>query len=667
MTPDMQPLFQPLQIGNMNVVNRLMMSGMSAGMMLDKQGNITDEMIAYYVERARNNPGLIAVGASAVIPSQYSFPLPIFNPDIQPSLKRFTDAIHEHDSKIGIQIWDAGGTEGDGRQIISPSGLSSNARATPESMARGPVNKALSNAEVKEIVGHFANAALRCEKAGFDFVEVHGAHGYLISNFLTPRYNKRTDEYGGSFENRIRFMLEIVRAIKAKISPKMALGMKFNGDDFLDEGGWTLEDAVRLAPILEAEGVDYINVTAGVVGAPRLTIPPMYEPQGCYTFLAEAVKKTVSIPVGTVGRIKDPLMALDLIENGKVDFVAMGRPMIADPDIVGKTRRGELEDIRKCLADCRGCIDEHMRSAKRGLATTSCVVNPRMTRESVCIDIEGSAKDNPKTILVAGAGLAGLEAARRAAFSGHKVTLCDSQDHIGGQIILAAKAPGRKEIADMVPWYDRQLKKYGVDVRLETIVDATLIDTIAPDVLVVATGSVPTVPQDMMDAIGNAENISLLMVDDIWDDDADIGQNILVLGGNQIGMVVADHLSEGGRNVHVAERGSHFATKLAGHDRWYLLNRLAQKNVRRLKNVHQVEIESGDQVWISSDKGRSQLPDIDTIVFASERGSIRTLEAVAEAKGIETHVIGDAFDVTSEDAGTIFANIAQAYDMARMI
>src|SRR5690606_28917725 len=250
---------------------------------------------------------------------------------------------------------------------------------------------------------------------------------------------------------------------------------------------------------------------------------------------------------------------------------------------------------------------------------------------------------------------------------GHKVTICDSQDHIGGQIILAAKAPGRQEIADMVPWYDRQLKKYGVDVRLETVVDADLIDSIAPDVVVVATGSVPTVPQDMMDAIGNAENLSLLMVDDIWDEDAAIGKNILVLGGNQIGMVVADHLSEGGRNVHVAERGPHFATKLAGHDRWYLLNRLAKKNVNRLKNVHHVEIESEDQVWITSDKGRFQLPDIDTIVFASERGSILTLETVAEAKGIETHVIGDAFDVVSDEAGTIFANIAQAYDMARMI
>lgn len=662
---DLSPLFKPLKIGPMRIENRLMMSGMSAGMMLDKQGNITDEMIAYYVERARNNPGMVAVGASGVVPSTYSDPLPVFKDEIIPSMRRFTDALHKFDCKVGIQLWNGGGTEVDQRPLISPSGLSSNAREA--GLPTRVVNKALSIEEIREVVGYFAAAAKRCESAGFDFIEIHGAHGYLISNFMTPLFNRRTDEYGGSYENRTRFMLEVVRAVKSAISQNTALGVKFNGNDFLDEHGWTLDDACRLAPILEAEGADYLSVTAGVVGAPRLTIPPMYEPQGCYTHLAEAVKKTVNIPVCTVGRVKDPLMALDLIENGKVDIVAMGRPMIADPDIVGKTRMGDLDDIRKCLADCRGCIDEHMRSAARGAVTTSCVVNPRMTRESVCIDIEGSAKEAPKTVLVVGAGLSGLEAARRTAFSGHKVILCESRDHIGGQIILAAQSPGRKEIADMVPWYARQLIKYAVDVRLNTTVGPAMVDEIAPDVIILATGSVPIVPQNMMESVTNAQNLNLLMADEIFDPDAVIGQNILVIGGNQIGMVEADWLSEGGRQVHVAESSGHFAPKLAAHDRWYLLNRLTQKKVKRFKNIYNVEIESDDSVWLISDKGREQLPGIDTVVFASERGSIRTLEKDCEARGIVTHVIGDAFDVISEDAGTIFANIAQAYDLARTI
>jgi NADPH-dependent 2,4-dienoyl-CoA reductase/sulfur reductase-like enzyme len=532
----------------------------------------------------------------------------------------------------------------------------------------GPqVNRALELDEIEQVVGYFAAAAARCQEAGLDFVEIHAGHGYLISNFLTPLFNRRTDRYGGSFDNRIRFLIEIVRAVKAVLGNRMALGVKFNGDDFLPSEGWTLADSCRLAPILEAEGADYLNVTAGVVGAPRLTIAPMYEPQGCYTHLAEAVKPLVSIPVGTIGRIKDPVMANDLVAQGKVDFVGMGRPMIADPDIVGKARRGELDEIRKCLADCRGCMDEHMRSARRGAVTTSCVVNPRMTRESACIDIEGASKDNPKKVLVVGGGLAGLEAARRTAFSGHHVTLCEGRGWIGGQIRLAAMIPGRQEIADMLPWYELQLAKYGVDVRLNTTVDAALLSAIAPDVVFVATGSVPQVPPSMIEGVGNAVNINIMMIDDLLEERLTPGANILVVGGDQIGIQAADYLSEGGRKVCVAEALGHFAPKLAVHDRWYLLNRIDEKKVRRVKHVHNVEVDSDDSVWLVTDNGREQLPGIDTIVFASDRRSNRSVAEMAEARGVKTHIIGDAFDVVSEDSGTIFANIAQAYDSARQI
>ncbi|MBR1256342.1 FAD-dependent oxidoreductase [Bradyrhizobium sp. AUGA SZCCT0240] len=662
-------LFEPMTIGPMKVVNRVMMSAMSAGMMLDRDGQITPEMIAYFIERVRNNPGMAAVGACAVVPTpeQWKYPVPIYSDHVIPSLKRLVDAVHQYDTKFGIQLWDPGGTEGGKRTLISPSGLSSNARAKGGAMMGPQVNRGLELDEIGEVVGYFARAAARCEEAGLDFVEIHAGHGYLISNFLTPLFNRRTDHYGGSFENRIRFLIEIVRAIKAVLGNRVALGVKFNGDDFLPSDGWTLADSCRLAPILQAEGADYLNVTAGVVGAPRLTIAPMYEPQGCYTHLAEAVKPQVSIPVGTIGRIKNPEMANDLIAQGKVDFVGMGRPMIADPDIVGKARRGELDEIRKCLADCRGCMDEHMRSARRGEVTTSCVVNPRMARESVCIDIEGASKHNPKKVLVVGAGLAGLEAARRTAFSGHHVILCESRDRIGGQIRLAALMPGRQEIADMLPWYERQIAKYGVDVRLNTMVNEALLDSIAPDVVFVATGSVPQVPSGMIESVSNAASINVAMIDDLLEEGTPPGNNILVIGGDQIGMQAADFLSEGGRKVCVAEAHGHFAPKLAVHDRWYLLNRTDEKNVRRFKNVHNVVVDTADNVWIVTEKGREHLPGIDTIVFASERRSNRSVAKIAEAKGLKTHIIGDAFDVVSEDGGTIFATIAQAYDVARFV
>jgi NADPH-dependent 2,4-dienoyl-CoA reductase/sulfur reductase-like enzyme len=309
-----------------------------------------------------------------------------------------------------------------------------------------------------------------------------------------------------------------------------------------------------------------------------------------------------------------------------------------------------------------------MRSIKRGQpGNVSCVVNPRMQRESVCIDVEGDRKGSPRNVLVVGGGLAGLEAARRTAFAGHRVVLCERRGWLGGQIRLAARIPCRGEIADMLPWYERQLAKYGVDVRLNTSVDAALLDSIPPDVVFVATGSVPQVPQSMIDRISGAEGIEALMIDDILENGIEPGRTILVVGGDQIGMQAADYLSEGGRTVYVAESHGHFAQKLAANDRWYLVARTIAKKVRRFKNIHDIEIDADGAVRLVTPHDKQALTGIDTIVFAGERRSERSLAEVARALGIETHVIGDASDVVSEDGGTILSTIAQAYDRARAI
>lgn len=668
-------LYQPMKLGRFQIPNRLMMAGMSAGTKTDEKGDVTPEMIAYYLERARGEPGMIAIGASQVIPPKKRLFGPhagiaLYDDDIVPSLAKLVDAVHQYDVKFGIQLWNGGGTEGTSHEeLFSPSGFSSNvrtARGDDTARYRGQPNRALEKEEISEIVDHFASAARRCADAGFDFVEIHAGHGYLISNFLTPLFNRRTDEYGGSFENRTRFLLEVVTAVKKAVGDRIAVGLKYNGDDFLGEDGWTLEESCRLAPIAEKTGADYITVTAGLVGSPKLTIPPMYEPQGCYTDLAAAVKPHVKIPVGTIGRIKNPEMARDLVAAGKADFVCFGRGTIADPEIFLKTREGRLDDIRPCLADCRGCIDEHL--LRNGGGDASCVVNPRMSRELTCVDIPGSASANPKNVLVVGGGLAGMEAARRTAFSGHRVTLCERRSNLGGQILLARKMPGRKEIGDIVPWYERQLVKLGVDVRLETEVDLNLMKQLAPDIVFIATGSAPTVPQDMMDVVMNAEDIEIIMLDDLVEHDLEAGGNVLVVGGDQNGMVVADYLAQSGRKVTVAESLNHFGGKLAAHDRWYLLNRQNAKHVRRIKNVHNVQLDPGtNEVILIGDDAPESLPGINTIVFASDRRSERGLIEVAESLGAKTYVVGDAHDVTSENAGTIFNNIAHAYDTARQV
>jgi 2,4-dienoyl-CoA reductase-like NADH-dependent reductase (Old Yellow Enzyme family) len=589
----------------------------------------------------------------------------LYADEMIPSLAKLVDAVHCYDTRFGIQLFNAGGTERGKLALISPSGLSSNVRHNrePERPRSGQINRSLAIEEIPRIVEHYAAGANRCRQAGFDFVEIHAGHGYLISNFLTPLFNRRTDIYGGSFDNRVRFLLEVLEAVKRRVGGHLAVGVKFNGDDFIGEDGWTIADSVRLASLLEAAGADYLTVTAGVIGAERLTIPPMYEPQGCYAAMAEAVKAEVSIPVATVGRIKDPVMARDLVSRGTVDFVVLGRAFIADPDFVAKVRSGDAADIRPCLADCRGCADEHIQ--RGGL--TSCVVNPRMCRELDLIDVEGSARANPKKVLVVGGGLAGLEAARQCAFSGHGVTLCEATDHLGGQIRVAAGMPGRQELGDILPWYERQLSKYQVRVSLNSTVDEATIKEIAPDVVIVATGSVAQVPPHMLEAVMTAESIDMLMVDDLLTAEAGIRSRAIVVGGDQNGVVAADWLAERGCDVVVAESSGHFASKLAGHDRWYLFNRMAGKGVRRIKNVTGLEIGAGDVVTLLTPDSRETFDGIDTIVFASERRSDRAVAEIANRLGIETRVVGDAHDSSSEHAGTIFATIARAYDVARAI
>lgn len=664
-------LFQPLKIGPMDIGNRLVMSSMSAGVSLDRNGYPTERMIAYYAERARSRPGMMGVGAGGVVVPGWQVKgqkhaVVLYEDGCIEPMKALVDAVHHYDTKFGIQLWD-GGIQAGGEVLLTPSGIGVNATAVVNSKLASTL-KVLSEEDIANVIRDFGDGAERCLKAGFDFVEIHAGHGYLISSFLTPHFNRRPDQYGGSFENRIRFLVDILREVKSRVGHRLAVGVKVNGEDYLPEQGWTLADTLRLAPILEQEGADYLSVTAGVMGSPRLTVPPLYEPQACFSDLAEAVKQQVSIPVSTVGRIKSPVMADDFIRQGKVDLVSMGRPLIADPELAEKARTGRLDDIRPCLADCRGCLDQQMRTIKSGEpVSTSCIVNPRVGRELDCIDIRDDRKAVAKTLLVAGAGCAGMEAARRAAFSGHRVILCEVSDRMGGQLKMAEKMPGRHEIGDILPWYEIQLAKLGVDIRVNTSVDRALLEALRPDELIVATGSLSGFPQHLMGIIENIDKISLLTADEVIGQDADTGNNILVYGGDQIGLQIADYLSEQGKHVTVVEESSHFGEKLAANDRWYLTGRIIAKGVKRIKNITALEVLSNDDVWIVAEGARMHLPGIDTIVLASERQPERSLVEIADRLGIKTHVIGDAKDMLMEDAGTIFSSIAQGYDLARQL
>lgn len=652
-------LFQPIRLGAMEVENRIVMPAMDPGFGIDEEGCVTPQLTEFFAERARSRPGMIIAGSAAVHPSGIVTQMrmvSLWKDKVFASLEPMVKAVHNYDVKFGAQLNHCGLA-----CLPQPSVCASE---VPELTKMGFLTREASKQEIEEYVEAFGVAAERCTKVGFDFVEIHAAHAYLINEFLTPHYNRRTDEYGGSFENRIRFLLEVIHGVRERVGDKIPVGVRLNGDDFIGEGGWNLADLCRLAPILEKESVNYLNISVG--GAPygtlHVNIAPMYEDQGAFVHFSAEVKKHVSIPVITVGRIKNPIMADKIIMEGKADLVAMARAQLADPDMVEKARKGETAEIRFCLAECLGCIEAILRNGE-----ASCVVNPRVGREYLVKDIEGEKRARARKVLVAGAGCAGLEAARRAAFAGHRVILCESRGWIGGQLRLAAKMPKREEMGDIIAWYERQLNRLGVEIRLNTIVDEDFLDQISPDALVVATGSLPEVPLGFIEGLDNIKDIELLMVDELLEEERLPGDSILVIGGDQIGLQVADYLSEGGKTIYVVEEGAHFAEKMASSDRHYLVGRIISKGVKRYKTVQKIEILPTDEVWMVSGDGRERLPGIDTIVLASDRRPNIFLAELAERRGIETHVIGDAKGFAGKDQGTILAAIAAGYEVGRQI
>ena len=430
-------LFSPITIGPMTAKNRLLMPAMSINFGVDEQGFVTEQLIDYFVARARGGAGMLLVGGGAVHPTGVELPdLPkLWNDACIPSLTRMVDAVRPYDACFGVQLMH-GGRQSYHDQKVAPS-------AIPAPAVVKGIPKALALVEIDELVAAFGDAARRCREAGFDFIEIHAAHGYLINQFMARNSNKREDHYGGSFDNRIRFLMELLADIKAKAGRDYPVGIRINGNDFIKEG-WTLHDTLRLAPLLEAAGADYLHVSAGVYGSTELTIPSVYAPQGCFVHLAEAVKQVVSLPVVAVGRIKHADMADRIIAEGRADAVAMGRALLADPELPNKARLNGAA-IRPCIGCCLGCIHAVLQLEPGG-----CVVNPDVGREYLLKNEDPA--DASRVVLVVGGGPAGMEAARVAAERGHQVTLMEAAAELGGQFRLAGLQPRRGQILDLLDW-----------------------------------------------------------------------------------------------------------------------------------------------------------------------------------------------------------------------
>lgn len=640
----LEHLFSPVRLGTVEVLNRLVMPPMSVNFGVDEQGFVTERHIAYLAARARAGTGLIVVGGGAVHPDGLDLPRmpPVWDDRYIPGLQALARAVKRYGARIGLQLLH-GGRQAYHDRRVAPSPLPALA------VVKG-VPRELGIEEIRDLVACHAEAARRAKEAGFDLVEIHAAHGYLISEFLAPNANRRSDAYGGSFENRIRFLLEIVAAIKARCGREFPVGVRFNGEDYVP-GGWTLAEAVRLAPRLEEVGADWLHVSAGVYGSMPVTIPSMYEPFGLFVHLAEAVKKTVHIPVIAVGRIKDPLFAERILAEGRADLVAMGRAHLVDPELARKAQEGRLEEIRPCIGCCRGCIESVL-----ALQEATCVMNPELGREYL-LERASPQAASPKKILVAGAGPAGLACARVLALRGHRVIVAERGDRPGGALREASRPPGRKELWELVEFLLAELRRLGVEILLESPVDEALIREIAPDEVVAATGTNPRLPEipGLFDS-----GLALATVLDVLRGEAEPGKRVAVLGSDQAGMVTADFLAATGREVAVlGER--RFAPELAPNDRTSLRRRLAEAGVRLYKNAV-IRGFPPEGILFDHDGGRALLEGFHDLVIAQGFRPERGLTAVLNRLGMRYHLLGDA-----KEPRTLLEITAEADELGRAL
>jgi len=633
-------LFQPGRIGRLQVDNRLIMSSMVT-QLVDEKGKITERLLDYY--RARINGGVrfVVPQFAAVSPdTTLPFTLALYDDSHIPDWQRLVDAIHESGAKVCIQVAHMG-------MIflytgLVPEGVSIKVPSMMPWLVGSTSYEVVGEADIDRYVEDYAEAARRAMEAGADAVELHACHGCLLSSFMSPLINRRTDSYGGNTENRTRFARRVVERMREKVGAEFPLIVRMNGSDDI-EGGTTIDEAVRQAAILESAGVDAISVTAGLEYWSTLNIPCYLFPKGPMVPLAERVKKAVKVPVVAVGKI-DVEMAEEILRDGKADFVAMCRPLMADPELPAKVREGRLEELRRCIY-CNNCLK---RGPEAGAA--SCSANPFLYRESKYPLVP---TESPRDVVVIGGGLAGMEVALYLAQRGHQVSLYEKGTRLGGQWNIACAAPGKEGYASLTDYLKRSLDKYGVEVTLGTEVTRETVSEMKPDVVVVATGAIPL----WLDVPG-ARGGHVVQAHDVMGGEVDPQGRVVVVGGRFVGMELAIWLAERGREVSLVTRsglgGS--GVKPIKLNFKTLANRLVELGVPLYLNATVLEITDTGVAMLLEDE--IFLLPADTVVLALGTQSDNKLARELEDTGLEVHEVGDC--VRPRDAAEV------AYQAARL-
>jgi len=618
----LENLFSPCKIGINKIKNRISMPPMQTNY-ADHKGFITDRQINYYVERAKGGVGLIIFEHTGIL-KQGSASLNmnlICNDGYIPGFKKLISAIHQEGAKIAVELNHAG------RQTSSEITGTSPVAASPIPYpGQKVIPRELSVEEIHKIADAFAEAAVRVKKAGADAVEIHMAHGYLISGFLSPFSNKREDEYGGNIQGRSKFAIEVLRLVKEKVGQDFSVVCRLSGDEYV-EGGLRLEDTKKIAQILENEGADALDISAAL-GSYPLNQPTYYFDEGVNVHLAEGVKSVVSIPVIAVGGIRNAVFAEKVIQERRADLVNIGRALIADPYLPKKAMNGNLKDIVPCIY-CNRCLQS------LGTGPLTCTVNPEAGRES---ELKFKPIGKVKRVLIVGGGLAGMKAAQIAALRGHKVTLYERSDKFGGNMRIASVPPRKEVLLNIVDYLERQLNKLPVTLKMKEQFSARMIEEINPDVIIIATGA-----QSYFPDINGIKESRVLTVEEVLSKKVNVGNKVVIVGGGGNGAEIADYLSEKGKQVTIIEMKEGIALGLPSQLQYHLNLRLSQKNVKILASTKVVGFQPGS-ITIEDGRGiRRSLKEFDSIVITL-RGEILGDEITKELrrKNLQFYTIGDA-------------------------
>jgi 2,4-dienoyl-CoA reductase-like NADH-dependent reductase (Old Yellow Enzyme family)/thioredoxin reductase len=634
----LENLFSSFRIKGCLLQSRIVMPGL-ASFLIEDDGSITNKTIEHYKKRASGGPAMVIVEACAVSPEGIVSPHQARIYD-----DRFTEGLHKIASVIrsegvvpGVQIHH-GGRQTSARVIkrkpVGPSNL-------PCPTIKGEVEP-LTPAGIQEIVRKFGEAAQRALQAGFELIEIHGAHGYLVNQFLSRFSNIREDEYGGSIEGRTRFAREIVREIRSKVGPDFPISFKISAQEFVPKG-IVVEEAIGLLREIIPVGVDIVQVSAGNDATPEWICQPMFMEKACLAESAASIRRELQVPVMAVGRINDPVIADTIIREGKADLVCMGRGLLADPEMPRKARENRLEDIRTCIA-CNTCMESIFRRGR-----VECLVNPSLGREQ---EMAIRPAEKSKKVMIIGGGPGGLEAAWVAARRGHEVHLFERQSQLGGQLNMGSLTKYKKELLTLIRYQTRQAEKFGVKLHLNSDVSPDVVRKVKPDVVILSTGSMPVRPR-----IPGIDKSIVRMLPDVLDGSKPPKKKTIILGGGATGCEVAHYLGDHQCEVTIVEQLPKIAEQLESITRKVLLNALRERKVRILTSCRLSRIEDHG-VFVTDAQGKETFLEAEAVVIAIGNRPDNSLYDSILSMGVPVHRVGDCVEPRSAKTAILEGAIA---------